>query len=127
VNQGDQQEASTVEPLSAEHSEHSKSIDNGGQREGKELVKANDNHIVNSPFPATVSILVLGMVFLIFVNILPIAGLVTISSIFIIVVLIMGSNLKGYNVWEASNQTHIRIFEPNFASRIHKRILRFHI
>ena len=56
-------------------------------------------HVVSSPFPYLVVFLVLSMVVMIFVNVMPIAGLVCTSAVLIVGVLVLGNLWQGKEVW----------------------------
>lgn len=63
-------------------------------------------HVVSSPFPYMVVFLVLSMVVMIFINVMPIAGLVCTSAVLIVGALVLGNLWQGKEVW-AEEQTQM--------------------
>ncbi len=65
----------------------------------REAVVAKIIHVISSPFPYMVLVLLFAMIVMIFVDVMSITGLVCVSAVVMVVTLVVGNLWRGQEIW----------------------------
>eukprot|EP01034_Spumella_vulgaris_P024578 gene24578-30944_t len=75
--------------------------------------------VVTSPFPYMVLILLALMIIMIFVDVMPISGLICVSAIVMVLCVVVGNHWRNQKVWDEVSQDEDRAVEPLLAGSQH--------
>ena len=75
------------------------------RRKAREQTFKRVVRIVVSPFPYMVLLLLAAMVVMIFVNVMPISGLICVSSLAMVVSVVIGNHWRNQKIWEEDSKT----------------------
>jgi hypothetical protein len=89
------------------------------RQQQREALVSRMVYIIASPFPYMVILLLISMIVMIFVNVMPISGLVCVTAVLMVAALVLGNIWLGQEVWaEADPRTHRPLHSHTFKERI---------
>jgi hypothetical protein len=89
------------------------------RQQQREALMTKLSYLISSPFPYMVSLLLLAMIAMIFVNVVPIAGLVSVTAVVMVALLVFGSLWAGQEVWaEVDPETNAPLHPHSHIERI---------